>query len=697
MVNRRDVARQLAAGCFLLSRAATPTAAGQDAADPAAGVRRVLVAFKCHLDLGFTQSQQAVLRRYFDQHIPRAISIAAAMRQSGDRRYVWTMGSWLLYEYLEQANSEQRGRMEQAIASGDIAWHALPFTWQTELMDRSMIAGAIGICRSLDRRFGRRTTGAKMTDVPGHSRGLIGPLAENGVTFLDIGVNSGSTPPEVPPLFLWKDPGGQSLVIMYHRTYGGIVRAPRSDLAAAVIVRRGDNSGPHTMEQIRAIYADLERQFPQAQVRAANLTEIAAALEPLREKLPVITQEIGDTWIYGVSSDPVKIARFRELSRLRSEWIARGRFACGDATDVALLRKLALAAEHTWGTDTKSRLDFENYRPADLARVISQPNYRLTEAAWAEKRGNLDQCVLQLPPGLRVEAERRISGLRPAAPTAGALRTHDPGRAVEGAHFIVRLDGETGAIHRLYSKATRREWASAKSPLALFSYQTLSQSDYTTFIARYVVTKAAWAYKDFGKPNIEKFGAVSRIWTPRLVQCRVGREGKGSRIVSELRMADEVSERAGLVAWPARIYVEIVLPDSEPVVLVNFSWFDKPATRLPEAMWITYRPDASEKRGWMLDKVDRPVSPFDVVAGGNRHMHALRAGLRYRDARDTFSIDSLDAPVIALGERSPIAFSNTEPELSQGIHFCLFNNAWGTNYVQWFREDMRFRFRLRVS
>ena len=60
----------------------------------------------------------------------------------------------------------------------------------------------IRLSQSLDRRYGRTTTGAKMTDVPGHSRGLIGPLAENGVKFLDIGVNSASTPPAVPSLFV---------------------------------------------------------------------------------------------------------------------------------------------------------------------------------------------------------------------------------------------------------------------------------------------------------------------------------------------------------------------------------------------------------------------------------------------------------------------------------------------------------------
>ena len=34
--------------------------------------------------------------------------------------------------------------------------------------------------------------------------------------------------------------------------------------------------------------------------------------------------------------------------------------------------------------------------------------------------------------------------------------------------------------------------------------------------------------------------------------------------------------------------------------------------------------------------------------------------------------------------------------MTKGIHFSLFTNAWGTNYIQWFGEDMRFRFVLRA-
>ena len=65
-----------------------------------------------------------------------------------------------------------------------------------------MIPGSLEISKSLDGRFGSATTGAKMTDVPGHTRGLIAPLAEHGVKLLHIGVNGGSTHPRRPRPFL---------------------------------------------------------------------------------------------------------------------------------------------------------------------------------------------------------------------------------------------------------------------------------------------------------------------------------------------------------------------------------------------------------------------------------------------------------------------------------------------------------------
>jgi hypothetical protein len=695
MKRRNFVGNLLAAGAL---RALAPDAGlafqASDTVAPDPEVKRVLVMFKCHLDVGFVDTQANVVRKYFEQHFPRAIQAAAALRSQGEDRYVWTTGSWLLYQYLEKHSGAERQRMEQAIQDGDVAWHALPFTWQTELMDRSLIAGGLALSQSLDRRFQRTTTGAKMTDVPGHTRGLIAPLAEHGVKFLDIGVNSASTPPDVPEMFLWKDAGGNSLAVMYHlHRYGGLVKVPESDLAVDVEVRT-DNAGPHTIDEIHGIYSRLRKQFPNAQVKAASLTDIANAVEPYRGRLPVVTQEIGDTWIYGVPSDPVKIARYREVARLRNRWIADGKLQAGSAGDLAFLNSFLLEVEHTWGTDTKKWLDFDHYTTGDLRQMLDQPKYKVVQSSWAEKHQDLSDAIAVLPEPLRSEASDRVRNLQPREPNVSGMRSHRAGDAIETKHFVLALDPKTGAISRFRSRKSGHDWASARQPLAAFSYQTLSKADYERFFAAYLKSKADWAPKDFGKPNIERFGAESRVWEPVMVDCRAGRTDSGHRMVAQLKIDDPEAEKSGRTGWPGKMYVEMFLPDAEPTAEIHFSWFGKAANRMPEALWLSFAPSFRDAHGWMLEKSDSLVSPFDVATGGNRAMHSVLGGLRYSGPEGALKIDSLDAPVVALGEKLPVYFTRSQPDLAKGFHFSLFNNGWGTNYIQWFGEDMRFRFRI---
>jgi hypothetical protein len=673
-----------------------PGSAFAQQAEQDAAVKRVMVMFKCHFDAGFIDTQANVVHKYFTQYFPHAIEVARAANEGGKRRYVWTTGSWLLFEYLEQASAEERKAMEEAIARGDIAWHALPFTWQTEMMGPSMIEGGLALSKRLDQQFGVTTTGAKMTDVPGHTRGIIRPLAKHGVNFLEIGVNGGSTAAKLPPLFLWKDPSGASLPVMYHADYSGIAHVPGSDLAVVTRVR-GDNSGPHTAEEIARIYAELAGRFPNAEIRAASLSEMARAIEPHRGGLPVVTQEIGDTWIYGCASDPLKVARFRELARLREGWIAAGALQIGDATDLSLLRHALLEAEHTWGTDTKTWLDFDNYEPADLSRMLDTKNYKVVEFSWEEKRKDLLDGVATLPEKLRAQAEKALDGLKATEPVISAKAVRHPaGKATETAHFSLGIDAKTGAITRLRNKATGREWASPDHPIALLTYQTLSQEDYDLFLGSYLTTKASWALRDFGKPNMEKYGAKSQEWHPEPAAVHVEETADAHRIVIQTQFADEEALRSGRAAFPRKVWMELRLPKTRMEMDINVSWFGKPATRLPEALWLSFNPIVADPKGWRLEKSGEPVDPFDVVASGNRHMHAVDHGFGYREAVRSFDVEPLDAPVVALGERTPLLFSNDQPDLSKGVHSCLFNNAWGTNYIMWYGEDARFRYVVRA-
>jgi hypothetical protein len=659
-------------------------------------VKRVLVMFKCHFDAGFIDTQYNVVHKYFNEYFPRAIEVARTANAAGKRKYVWTTGSWLQFEYLDQASAPDRKAMEEAIERGDIAWHALPFTWQTEMLSPSMIEGSLAQSRSLDKRFGKVTTGAKMTDVPGHTRGMIAPLVKNGLKFLEIGVNGGSMPAELPPIFLWKDPSGASLPIMYHHEYSGVAVVPGSDLAVVTEVR-GDNSGPHKLDEIERIHMDLASRFPNAEITAANLSEMANAIEPYRDKLPVVEQEIGDTWIYGVASDPLKVARYRALQRLREDWVAQGRLKIGDDPDLQLLRHALLEAEHTWGTDTKTWLDFENYIPADLGKMLETKNYKVVEFSWIEKRQDLLNGVETLPEALREEAQLAISELTPAWPVVSSRSVAvAPGKPIDTTHFTLEIDGRTGAITSLRAKATEREWASEKNPIALLTYQTLSQEDYQRYQADYLIVKADWAKKDFGKANIERFGARNQEWQPGSAVVTMEETAEGHQILIALAFKDDEAFRDGRASFPRNAFIELKLPKDEAAIHVTLSWFGKPATRMPEALWLTFNPVVEDAKTWTLDKSGQAVSPFDVVASGNRHMHCLLKGFEHKHGEHRFAVETMDAPVVALGERNPIYFANDQPDLSRGIHSCLFNNAWGTNYVMWYGEDVKARYVIRA-
>src|SRR5271166_5353115 len=112
MRRRAFVGNLLAAGaCGALAPKDAPAAQAPDSAAPDAAVKRVLVMFKCHLDVGFIDTQANVVRMYFERHFPRALQTAADIRREGNDRYIWTTGSWLIYEYLEKTGAPERRRM----------------------------------------------------------------------------------------------------------------------------------------------------------------------------------------------------------------------------------------------------------------------------------------------------------------------------------------------------------------------------------------------------------------------------------------------------------------------------------------------------------------------------------------------------------------------------------------------------------
>jgi hypothetical protein len=653
--------------------------------------------FKTHLDVGFTGYAAQVVRNYFENYIPAAIRVAREMRETGrPERFIWTTGSWLIYEYLEQASPAQREDMETAIQAGDIAWHALPFTTHTELMDAGLFRVGLSLSQELDRRFGKHTIAAKMTDVPGHTRGIIPLLAEAGVRFLHLGVNACSPLPSVPPLFRWQDPGGEEILVMYESGYGHTFSIPGIQDALA-FGHTDDNLGPQSPQQVLDVYRDVQAVFPGGNVFASTLDAFAEKLEPIRSQLPVVTQEIGDTWIHGVGSDPIKVSQFRELLRLRNEWLSRDPALRDDPRFRAFQRRLLLVPEHTWGMDVKTFLgDQTNYRAAEFRSARRQPNFRTMEASWAEKRAYVQLAVDVLDgTSFAVNAHSQLQALRPALPDLTAWSpVREAGQSVETPHFAVQFDPLTGALVSLVSRATNRNWSGEDHPLGWLRYQTFSAADYERYFGQYIPAaerEKSWSRDDFTKPGIEVANPLSRTWQPSVDACYRRSSDTETRFLFHLSAEPPSAVDYGC---PKDFYLQYTFDNRLPRIAIDLQWFNKSACRLPEALWFSFQPRVSPDAQWRMEKLGQEISPLEVVENGNRHLHAVGSGVTCNDEGTRVEIVALDSPLVAPGQPSLLNFTNEQPQLLSGMHFNLYNNLWGTNFPMWFEEDCRFRFQL---
>lgn len=129
---------------------------------------------------------------------------------------------------------------------------------------------------------------------------------------------------------------------------------------------------------------------------------------------------------------------------------------------------------------------------------------------------------------------------------------------------------------------------------------------------------------------------------------------------------------------------------------MEYYWKDKDAIRSPEALWINVNPQVNTPEHWLMDKSGTLVSPSNIVFNGSRKLHCVQ-GLHYRSAFESIDIRSLDAPLVSPGGKSLYNTDNNFEDLHNGFYFLLYNNRWGTNFKQWFDEDMRFAFDITLN
>ncbi len=698
----------------------------------------VHVVFASHLDVGWalpstttpgdTTSSYAiqVINEYFQSYFPQALKTAAELKPRG-YNYSFTSYPWLISLYLDCPadqnitcpstgtcpvglctlacpKASERQQLIHALADGTIALQGHPFEILPELMDPSLYRFGLSLSQDLAKYLPETATiTASNRDVPGMTQGVIPLLRQAGIQALSIGSNGEVVAPATPPVFWWKIPNQpEKLLVFWHPGgYGGIRPGDAVVIPgfrqALVTFFSGDNAGNITAQYVLQILSILRAEFPNAKkIMPSSFDAFTAELlkdEKALAALPVIEQEIGDTWIYGAAADPWKLAVYREMTRARAEYLARG--GKEDEAVKRFSRFLIKIPEHTAGVNATNYpfppgLNGEsNWSNPGFQSVASNCQFQWVQYSWDEQRMFLQWAfdLLGDEHPLAKEILRRLENMVPTppkTPDSALVPSEQWNQPFECGKWTLRFDGR-GAIVSLVDTTSQREWASSDHPLALLRYETFGPDAFTFFANRY---SYEWPPDDgfsdaWGKPGLTAPPAARRSWTP-ILGGMWKTEGKASCQFVLQTGLDPVAQTD--YGAPQTLWTKLEVPKSGSALTLDLQWFNKTTTRLPESIWLQFQPKPAKREGWRLCKLGQAIDPLKVVVNGNRHLHGVWEGVSYCGAEDgaSFFLETLDAALVSPGQHEILDFNDNPPQPEQGIHVNLFNNLWGNNFAQWY-------------
>ena len=668
-------------------------------------MKKVIVVSKTHLDLGFTDYAENIRQKYINTFIPEAIDLAEKVNKDGKKYFVWTTGSWILKEAL--GVPEKRAKLEKAIREGNIVPHAMPFTTHTELLDEDSLDYGLSVVEALDTLRGRKTVAAKMTDVPGHTKGIVPLLAKHGIKLLHIGVNGASALVDVPPCFLWKN-GDSEVVVIYSGAYGG---AFESELVEEVLYfdHTLDNHGAPSPEKVLAHFDEIQKQYPDYEITAGTIDDFADAIWEVRGKLPVFEGEMGDSWIHGSASDPYKSACLRTLMRLKNQWLADGTLIRESDEYKNLTDAILCIAEHTCGMDSKTYFsDYGHYLKKDFIKARKKDKvqfrhlfsdmpqsilplvslfdgrrkrgyYSVIEKSWSEQRGYIYKALSALSDDHRKTAEIAVDALIPNS----AVTIKDKGEnTLTKGKWSLKLN-EYGGIGSL---SFGGEMIIRDNDEPAVTYRSFCNADYDYWLFHYsrdLHETAVWALGDFARPNLKTF--EGKYPSGRFPYKAEKMQTEDSQITVNLTCDKKLCDELGA---PRLIQITYTIEDNQ--LGIDVSWYGKDANRLTEAIYFNLFPNADKVT---LKKLGTLVCPEEVTYNGSRNLHAVQSVIW-----NSFEMENIHAPLVSFGGGKILEFDNkVEDVRKDGISFVLYNNVWGTNFPLWYEDNARFNFNLKIK
>lgn len=698
-------------------------------------VKEVVVVFKTHFDIGYTDMARNIVEKYRTTMIDQALAVVDQNRDlPPEQQFAWTIPGWPMHQILDwpRQTPERKRRVLQAFKDGRFVVHALPYTTHTETLELEDLVRGLGFAARVSREAGLPLPrDAKMTDVPEHTWAMATILGRAGVKFMHIGCNSMSASPRVPPLYWWEGPDGSRVLTMYSPNYGTGLFPPddwpyRTWLA---LQHTGDNHGPPRPEEVKKILGLFAERMPGVKVRIGRLSDFGDAILAENPTLPVVHGDTPDTWIHGPMSDPagMKIVRnvrpmIAATELLNTQLRAWNQSVPDPAAQIATAYEQSLMyGEHTWGGSIgwlHGRFGFGE----EFAKERAAGRFKRIEESWdehtayAEKMRDVISPVLATNlqalaqavdvPGPRVVVFNPLPWKRDGIVKIGATeilardvpasgyRTLELGRlpeiggkvaggklaanernaTIENDTFAAALDPRRGVIRSLVDKRTGRELVDADSPVGLgqYLYERFDDRQVNAYADAYI--KINHGYRlDFVKPGLPANVPYSAT-SPRDFKLRFE-----TTPVSVAAVMDSAAT-AGLPAVTTRL----VLYRGQNYSDLEITVHDKPVDSWPEAGWLCL-PFKIGVPQFRLGRVGSIIDPAkDIVPNSNRDLFVLNTGLTMTDPQGRgVGLCPMDHPVVSLGEPGCWKFSKEEPARKPVVFVNLFNNQWNTNFRLW--------------
>src|SRR5579863_6538792 len=157
ILTRRSAVRLMAGAPAVIFSTKSAGASVHSSTSPPSHVSQIIVVCKTHFDIGYSDRVASVLDFYRTTMIDRALDLIDTSKElPPEEQFIWTCPGWVFNRIVEDwpgQTAERRRRVDQAVKSGRVVAHALPFSIESELMGPEEFARGYIFADSSCRKF----------------------------------------------------------------------------------------------------------------------------------------------------------------------------------------------------------------------------------------------------------------------------------------------------------------------------------------------------------------------------------------------------------------------------------------------------------------------------------------------------------------------------------------------------------------